>query len=63
MKTIIPPKTYFHDHSLSYHRLSSPMTTLENTEGATKMDNRENQAAQAIQEEEKQHENVTQNKN
>ena len=33
---MIPPKTYFHDHSLSYHRLSSPMTTLENTEGATK---------------------------
>jgi hypothetical protein len=39
------------------------MTTLENTEGATKMDNRENPAAQAIQEEEKQHENPTQDKN
>ena len=60
---MIPPKTYFHDHSLSYHRLSSPMTTLENTEGAIKMDSRENLASQAIQDEKKQHAKATQNKN
>ena len=37
--------------------------TLENTEGAIKMDSRENLASQAIQDEEKHHENATQNKN